>query len=815
MGAVGWRVLAGVAATSVLLAAYARGGPAFVLGFVLLVPWLRALDDVRSAGGALLAGWLMSVGYAAAALGWFGGAIGVYTGIGAGTGLALLLLAAPLLQPQLVVFALVRHWAGRRHGSLLGALAGASAWVASEWLWPKMLGDSLGHGLQPAAWPRQFAEVGGVAGLTVALLLSNEALALAWARRREAFGRWRRPLLVALALPALLAGYGALRLAQLQALPVEGRLRVGLVQANIIDYEGLRRTHGAHAVVRRVLDTHFAYSRRAVGEHAVDALLWSETVYPTTFGQPRSEAGAEFDRELLAFARQLRVPLVLGTYDRDAAGEYNAAAFLAPDDGLLGMYRKTHLFPFTERVPAWLDHAWLRARLPWTGAWVAGNGARVLPLRLADGREVPAGTLICLDDVHPGVAREAARQGARVLLGMSNDSWFTTRPQGARLHLAVASFRSIETRLPQLRVTANGISAVVDAGGEVGARTGMGQAAVLVGDVTLRTPPRTLAVAWGDWVGPTGLALLVGLWLLAAGRRIAVRVPRLHAARAQASLAEGLEVVLPTPVTRWLAALLRVAAGVGLAWSGALLLFGDGDPAHTLPRLRLFAAACVAPALAAWAIQRAQAGRAWLADDTLRLEGSGGSVSISLRAPIYASAWALPLPGPGLVLRAADANPVHIAMPDPSAFLHALRAAGALRDDRAIFVAGAWGRLLHARAVRARSVLDRAWLKFGLYPLLPALVAFRLHQHIAYGGTFGEAHSFGMQAWLLGLLLWWGKWTMGMTVLAGLLRVLAEAAALALPRTRDAARDRRLLEGALRLAYYLGVPLWLALRLLG
>lgn len=811
---------AGVAATSVLLAAYARGGPAFALGFVLLVPWLRALDGVRSAGGALLAGWLMSVGYVAAALGWFGAAIGAYTGIGAGTGLGLMLLAAPLLQPQLLAFALVRHWAGRRHGRLLRAVAGASAWVACERLWPKLLGDSLGHGLQSAPWLVQFADAGGVAGLTFVLLLANEALAVAWARRHEAVGRWRRPLLAALALPALLAGYGALRLAQLQALPVEDRLRVGLVQANIIDYEGLRRAHGAHAVVRRVLDTHFAYSRRAVGEHAVDALLWSETVYPTTFGQPRSEAGAEFDRELLAFVRQLRAPLVLGTYDRDTAGEYNAAAFLAPDDGLLGMYRKTHLFPFTERVPSWLDHAWLRARLLWTGAWVAGNGARVLPLRLADGREVPAGTLICLDDVHPGVAREAARQGARVLLGLSNDSWFTTLPQGARLHLAVASFRSIETRLPQLRVTANGISAVVDAGGEVDAQTGMGQAELLIGDVALRAPSRTLAVAWGDWVGPAGLALLVGLWLPVAGRWIASRVPRLRTAeageRARTSLAEGFEVVLPTPVTRWLVALLQVAAGVGLAWTGALLLFGDGDPAHTLPRLRLFAAACVAPALAAWAIQRAQTGRAWLADDAVRLEGSGGSASISLRTPIHASAWALPLPGPGLVLRAVDANPVHIAMPDPQAFLHALHAAGALRDDPAIPVVGAWRRLLHARTARARSVLDRAWLKFGLYPLLPTLVAFRLHQHIAYGGTFGEAQTFGMQAWLLGLLVWWGKWAMGMTAYAGGLRTLAEALALALTarRMRTPARDRRALELALRLAYYLGVPLWLALRLL-
>ena len=47
---------------------------------------------------------------------------------------------------------------------------------------------------------------------------------------------------------------------------------------------------------------------------------------------------------------------------------------------------------------------------------------------------------------------------------MSNDSWFTDYPVGARLHLAVAAFRSIETRLPQVRVTTNGLSAVIEDG---------------------------------------------------------------------------------------------------------------------------------------------------------------------------------------------------------------------------------------------------------------------------------------------------------------------------------------------------------------
>jgi apolipoprotein N-acyltransferase len=86
-------------------------------------------------------------------------------------------------------------------------------------------------------------------------------------------------------------------------------------------------------VVRELLDTHFAMSYDAVERQGADAVLWSETVYPTTFGQPKSEAGADFDREIRTIVDAARVPFVFGTYERDAGGEYNAAAVSSPAAG--------------------------------------------------------------------------------------------------------------------------------------------------------------------------------------------------------------------------------------------------------------------------------------------------------------------------------------------------------------------------------------------------------------------------------------------------------------------------------------------------
>ena len=50
----------------------------------------------------------------------------------------------------------------------------------------------------------------------------------------------------------------------------------------------------------------------------IDLLVWPETVYPTTFGTPKTEAGAALDREIAGFVASSRVPLVFGAYDVDA-----------------------------------------------------------------------------------------------------------------------------------------------------------------------------------------------------------------------------------------------------------------------------------------------------------------------------------------------------------------------------------------------------------------------------------------------------------------------------------------------------------------
>ncbi len=808
------RRVVGIVATALFAWLYADFGT-WPLGFVALVPWMLSSDDEASIATTLLDAWAMAVAFTLAVFAWFGSAIGAFTQLHDAAGLAVLLVAAPLFQPQFLAFALVRRLVGRRHDPLLRAVAAASAWVATEAFVPRLLGDTLGHGLWPSRVLRQAADLGGATGLTLALLLVNEGVAAAIARRRGGLRAIAWPLGLAAAIPLLIAGYGIATLSGETA--VAGRpLKLGLVQSNIADYERLRRERGGAAVVREVLDTHFAMSYDAVERQRVDAVLWSETVYPTTFGHPKSEAGAEFDREIQSIVTAAGVPFVFGTYDTDAAGEYNAAAFVEPGKGLLGFYRKTKLFPLTESVPAWLDGPTLRRWLPWAGTWKPGSGARVFPLRLADGREIPVLPLICRDDVDPQLAIDGARLGAQAILTMSNDAWFTEHPQGAALHQAVAAFRSIETRLPQYRVTTNGYSAVIDPTGAIVAGTRMGERTLVIGNLPVRTPPRTLMLAWGDWVGRAAAVFLALLAAVAALRRWGLSDSSDGSPAPDADALPADVVVLPL-AARVAAGALRTFARGGLSWMIAAVLLGDAAlQSNTLAQIRAFATLFLAPEVAAWCVLRAFAARASLVDGSLVMTSGARRLELPLAHIAAIAPWRLPIPASGVTLRLASGERWRygLALAHPDAFARALARAG-VSPARA-GGASAADRYATARQAPRRLRLAHPLVKFGLFPLLLAIPAFRLHQHIAYGGTFGEYLTFGLKAYATTFALWWAAWSIAVVLCAAALRAAIEAGTLAgvvLAPSR-AGVARQLLERAGLAILYVGLPAWLLLRML-
>ena len=221
------------------------------------------------------------------------------------------------------------------------------------------------------------------------------------------------------------------------------------------------------------------------------------------------------------------------------------------------------------------------------------------------------------------------------------------------------------------------------------------------------------------------------------------------------------------------------------------------------------------PALGASTIARVLRGVLTVDARGARIARAGLAIDVPASVIAGVRPWRVPLPGPGFALVTTDGRrlPYGLQTRDPTPALVALcDVAG---------VAAARTALRHPAIVYARAkAAAGAWrwrdlaLKFPLFALAPTAVLFNAHQHIAYGGTFGEYYLLGLGPYLQTLAIYWVTTTIYCVLWASVWRGPAEGASLLAAHVAPsrAARVRRAAEIACRVLYYAGVPVLLALR---
>jgi apolipoprotein N-acyltransferase len=235
-------------------------------------------------------------------------------------------------------------------------------------------------------------------------------------------------------------------------------------------------------------------------------------------------------------------------------------------------------------------------------------------------------------------------------------------------------------------------------------------------------------------------------------------------------------------------------------------------PVPPLVMIRSFALGTALPAAVAWAIVRLFAGTAGVRDGVVQLRRDDLAVDVPCAAVAAVRPWWIPLPMPGLAiaLRAPGRLPVGIATTRPGELLDALAA-------RDLDVTGA---RRHPAVVHATTRPRRGWmraiLKFAGFGALPAGLLFYTHQHIAYGGTFGQYYLEGAGPYLRTLAEYWATTVVLLVSYASFWRAPAELVVWTVGALRAewAPAARRVAEAVCALAYYAGVPLFLALRYL-
>jgi len=74
--------------------------------------------------------------------------------------------------------------------------------------------------------------------------------------------------------------------------------------------------------------------------------------------------------------------------------------------------------------------------------------------------------LICFEDLFPQISRSFVKNGANLLVNITNDAWFG-RTSSAHQHLQASVFRAVENRVPLVRSANTGVSGFIAPNGKI------------------------------------------------------------------------------------------------------------------------------------------------------------------------------------------------------------------------------------------------------------------------------------------------------------------------------------------------------------
>jgi apolipoprotein N-acyltransferase len=229
----------------------------------------------------------------------------------------------------------------------------------------------------------------------------------------------------------------------------------------------------------------------------VDFLVWPESLAGTGW---REEL--EFQKAVQKIRREGARSLLTGSLDIRGADTFNSAVLFTGEEGRSPqVYDKSHLVIMGEYVPLAEIFPWLRKLVPPGGDLTAGEISGVFELAESRVRIAP---LICFEDSVARVVRRAAQKLPHLLVNLTNDAWFG-RSAGAEQHLENARFRAIETRLPLLRATNDGVTALISPRGVIVSEVRDPETqsyrlpGFIHGEIELVEPTASVHTKWGDW----------------------------------------------------------------------------------------------------------------------------------------------------------------------------------------------------------------------------------------------------------------------------------------------------------------------------
>jgi len=145
--------------------------------------------------------------------------------------------------------------------------------------------------------------------------------------------------------------------------------------------------------------------------------------------------------------------------------EYNTAMLLNSRDSIQ-LYHKSKLTPGVEILPTYKHFKLLEKLAINMGGTIGSLGTDDIRKVYTTVNTAKASPAICYESIFGEFFAEFVRNGAEVMMIITNDGWWGNTP-GHRQHLTFASLRAIETRRSIARSANTGISAFIDQRGDI------------------------------------------------------------------------------------------------------------------------------------------------------------------------------------------------------------------------------------------------------------------------------------------------------------------------------------------------------------